>query len=257
MGNERPYVLGLFERFQPLKRWERDLQAPGRLPARDLRGIHQRLRSLRGDVDRLVASAETELFSRIDDLDGIILPDPCDWAERAWPWRTRLPQRGHGNFASPLTLGAGLSLFHDAAQAEVFLRQDPGRTGRTGAAFGLILEVYRFDGSFLSLVHDLPAAALSGVSLGHFFAVQLRMEQERPIPVYARLNIQHGPNCEQIVREIAMSGDQGLAEFDLAFTKIRERRVTKAWLDLILEGPAMNRIAIRDLVVLRAPRADV
>ena len=54
-----------------------------------------------------------------------------------------------------------------------------------------------------------------------------------------------------------MSGDQGLAEFDLAFTKIRERRVTKAWLDLILEGPAMNRIAIRDLVVLRAPRADV
>jgi hypothetical protein len=45
----------------------------------------------------------------------------------------------------------------------------------------------------------------------------------------------------------------GRAEFDLAYTKINERRIEKAWLDLILEGPEMTRIAIWDVVVMRAP----
>ena len=48
-----------------------------------------------------------------------------------------------------------------------------------------------------------------------------------------------------------------MAEFDLAYSKINERRIEKAWLDLIVEGPEMNRLSIWDMVLLRAPRADV
>jgi hypothetical protein len=78
------------------------------------------------------------------------------------------------------------------------------------------------------------------------------------VEVYARLNVQHGPNVEQMVRQFDFQGRQrGRAEFDLAYTKINERRIEKAWLDLILEGPEMTRIAIWDVVVMRAPRADV
>jgi hypothetical protein len=120
-----------------------------------------------------------------------------------------------------------------------------------------VLEVYSFDGSFVSFVHDLPAAALSGLTLNHFIAVDIRAEREQPVEVYARLNVQHGPNVEQMVRQVEFKGDGGRAEFDLAYTKINERRIEKAWLDLILEGPEMTRLALWDMVVMRAPRADV
>ena len=257
MGNERSSLLGLLGLSDPLKRWERDLQSPALLSARDLLGINRRLRGLREDVDRLKVSAETELLARVGNLDGVVLPDQCDWVERAGPWRARLPQRGYIDFPSPLSLGGGVTLFHDASRADLCLRQEPARSGQTGPAFGMVLEVYRFDGSFLSLVQDLPETALHGLTHGHFFRVKLVLEREQPIEVYARLNIQHGPNQEQIVRQFAFSDDQGVAEFDLAYTRINERRIEKAWLDLILEGPEMNRVAIRDMVILRAPRADV
>jgi hypothetical protein len=257
MRNDRSSLLGLFGMSHPLERWERDLQSPGALSAQELRAIHRSLGGMRADIDRLGASAETELLNRSGGFDGIERPDQCDWAERAGPWRMRLASRGYVDVASPLALGAGVTLFHDATHADLSLRQDPARGRRAGPSFGLILEVYRFDGSFLSLVQDLPEAALQGLSLGHFFQVQLTMEREQRLEVYARLNIQHGPNHEQIVRQFTFSGDQGLAEFDLAYTKINERRIEKAWLDLILEGPEMNRVAIWDMVMLRAPRADV
>ena len=125
------------------------------------------------------------------------------------------------------------------------------------ARFGLILEVYRFDGSFVSLVHDLPAEATSGLTLNHYIAVSLLAEREQPVEVYVRLNVQHGPNVEQIVRQVDFRDEVGLAEFDLAYTKINERRIERAWMDLIVEGPEMTRIAIWDFVVMRAPRAEV
>jgi hypothetical protein len=159
--------------------------------------------------------------------------------------------------ASPTELGAGVKLFHDASNPDMSLRQDPVPGHIEGARFGLVLEVYRFDGSFLSLVQDLPDAALAGLTRNHFVSVQLQLETEQPLEIYARLNVQHGPNTEQIVRQLDIADGRGLAEFDLAYSKINEKRLEKAWLDLILENPTMNRIALWDMVMLRAPRADL
>ena len=44
-------------------------------------------------------------------------------------------------------------------------------------------------------------------------------------------------------------------EFDLAYSKLNEKRVEKAWIDLIFEGPEMNQITLRDLTFSRRPRA--
>ena len=60
-----------------------------------------------------------------------------------------------------------------------------------------------------------------------------------------------------MVRQIEFRDEVGRAEFDLAYSNINEKRIEKAWLDLILEGPEMNRLAIWDMVLLRAPRADI
>jgi hypothetical protein len=80
---------------------------------------------------------------------------------------------------------------------------------------------------------------------------------EKPLEIFARLNIKHGPNIEQIVRELPMMGEEVMVEFDLAYTKINEKRVERLWLDLIFEGPEMNQITLRDVTFSRRPRAEL
>jgi hypothetical protein len=48
-----------------------------------------------------------------------------------------------------------------------------------------------------------------------------------------------------------------MVEFDLAYTKMNEKRVDAVWLDLIFEGPEMNQVTIRDLTFSRYPRAEL
>ncbi len=257
MSHDRIGLLGRFAPTQNVRRWTKAMQTPAALTTRDLSSMHGQMLSLRDQLDRMAGSAETELLARVGAADGTTLPDQCDWVERAAPWRQRLHPRGHVAFGSPLPIGGGVTVFHDATHADISLRQDPAPVGIPGPVFGLVLEVYRFDGSFLSLVQDLPEAAIRGLTLQHFFRVQLRISREQPLEVYARLNVQHGPNLEQIVRQFSIENDHAVAEFDLAYSGINEKRLEKAWLDLILEGPEMNRIALWDMVLMRAPRADI
>ena len=125
------------------------------------------------------------------------------------------------------------------------------------APFGLLMDVYRFDGSYLSLVLTPPCEAVSELNRNHYFSLRARIEREQPIEIYARLNIQHGPNTEQIVRQMDIRDDAGLAEFDLAYSNINEKRVEKAWIDVIFDNPAMNQIRLSDMTLTRAPRADL
>lgn len=84
------------------------------------------------------------------------------------------------------------------------------------------------------------------------------VDLEKPIEIFARLNVKHGPNLEQLVREIPLEGEGGAyVDFDLAYTKLNEKRVEKLWIDLIFEGPEMNQIVLRDLTLSRRPRAEM
>ena len=67
----------------------------------------------------------------------------------------------------------------------------------------------------------------------------------------------HGPNTEQMVRELPLEGGEIMVEFDLAYTKLNEKRVEAAWVDLIFEGPKMNQVILRDVTFSRRPRADL
>ena len=83
------------------------------------------------------------------------------------------------------------------------------------------------------------------------------VETERPIEIFARLNVRHGPNTEQIVRELPLGADEIMVEFDLAYSKLNEKRVDSAWVDLIFEGPEMNQVILRDVTFSRRPRAEL
>ena len=125
------------------------------------------------------------------------------------------------------------------------------------APFGLRMDVFRFDGSFLSLVVDLPHSGAEGLQKRHILQLDTIVELEKPIEIFVRLNIRHGPNTEQIVRELPDGAGDRRVEFDLAYTRLNEKRVEKMWIDLIFEDPEMNQIILRDLTLTRRPRAEL
>ncbi|MEZ5686950.1 MAG: DUF6478 family protein [Paracoccaceae bacterium] len=65
--------------------------------------------------------------------------------------------------------------------SEITLRQIRNSGAGHLAPFGLRTDVFRFDGSFLSLVLDLPDAAVTGLRLNHLIRLDMVVELEKPI----------------------------------------------------------------------------
>mgnify|MGYP006142543641 FL=1 len=51
---------------------------------------------------------------------------------------------------------------------------------------------------------------------------------EKPLEIFARLKIKHGPNTEQIVRELSLHEADIVVEFDLAYFNLKEKWVERA-----------------------------
>jgi hypothetical protein len=165
--------------------------------------------------------------------------------------------RGISSVASKSKLGDEITLFHDCERSELTLRQLRNQREQDLAPYGLRLDVFNFDGSFLSLVLDLPESAIDGLKRTHILRVNAIVNMEKPIEIFVRLNIKHGPNTEQIVREFSVQSDEINAEFDLAYANLNEKRVEKMWIDFIFENPQMNQVTLRDLTFSRRPRAQL
>lgn len=214
-------------------------------------------RSLRYQLNELLHIADSRLA--LPRLGSSAFPRPAgtDWAWRPQVWRGPLDPRGRAGVANRTKLGDEVTVFHDCSTSELTLRQIRNQREEDLAAFGMQMDVFRFDGSFLSLVLDFPSAAVTGLERRHLIRLSTIIEAERPIEVFGRLNIQHGPNTEQMVLELPVNQPESLVEYDLAYTDLNEKRVERAWLDLIFEGPEMNQVTVRDLTFARYPRADL
>lgn len=220
------------------------------------------LRQARRDIERarkIVVQADhlaEVAIAQNEALQPIGAPEHCDWSLRPSPWTKPISPHGRVGFQSPTPIDDAVTLYHDCAAPELGYRQI--RNARSqGPRYALSIEIYRFSGSFISIVQDLPANAASQLTLSHYFTVKIAVESEQELELFARLNLENGPNTEQIVREMALQNGMALAEFDLAYANVNEKRVEKIWLDLILEAPRMNRLVIWDMTVARALRADV
>ena len=67
-----------------------------------------------------------------------------------------------------------------------------------------------------------------------------------------------GHNGQTVIQVLYLlnSGERHV-EFDLAYSRLNEKRIDKAWLDLIFEGPQMNQVVLRDLTFSRRLRAEI
>ena len=184
-------------------------------------------------------------------------PGGTDWAWRPDAFRGALLRRGVAGVGNRAELDTGLTLFHDCDISELTFRQVRNRGASDLAPYGLRLDVFRFDGTFLSVALDLPGEAIAGLSRRHIVRLAITLHLERPAEVFARLNVKHGPNTEAMLREIPDPEGELTVEFDLAYTDLNEKRIEAAWLDLIFEGAEMNQIELRDLTLCRYPRAEI
>lgn len=240
-----------------LKRWARAARSAGATDLGVLRMQRQRARRLKAHLDKLIHVSESRLALPMIGSTAFPTPIDADWAWRPELWRGPLPVPGISSVENKSMLGREATLFHDCRNSELTLRQIRNLRESDLAPFGVRLDVFNFDGSFLSLVIDLPEESVHGLQRRHLLRVDTIVEMEKPLEIFARLNIKHGPNTEQIVRELPLGAEEVMVEFDLAYTKLNEKRVEKMWLDLIFEGPQMNQVTLRDVTFSRRPRAEL
>ncbi len=238
-----------------MRRWARAARNAAETKLGELRAQRASARLLRSHLDRLIHQADERLA--LPALGSTTFPRPhnADWSWRPELWRGPLPNPGMSSVQTKSMLGREATLFHDCALSELTLRQLRNLREEDLAPYGLRLDVFKFDGSFLSLVIDLPHEAVQGLRKTHLVGMNAIVEMEKPLEIFGRLNIRHGPNTEQIVRELPLNQQDVTVEFDLAYSKLNEKRVERAWVDLIFEGPQMNQITLRDLTFSRRPRA--
>jgi hypothetical protein len=247
---------GLFHRCI-LRQWGRVARDADNLDLRTLSLLRGRAREIRRRLDRLIHVAEGRLTLPAVGSNAIIKPLYTDWSYRPELWRGPLSPPGIVAAESKTEYGDEVKVFHDCRITELTLRQIRNTRERDLAPYGLRMDVFRFDGSFLSLVVELPVNAVKGLERRHLVRLTTVVEVEKPLEIFARLNIKHGPNVEQIVRELPMNSDEIVVEFDLAYSKLNEKRVERMWLDLIFEGAEMNQIILRDVALTRRPRAEM
>ncbi|PIE14150.1 MAG: hypothetical protein CSA70_03095 [Rhodobacterales bacterium] len=240
-----------------VRRWARAAREAGETDIGTLRAQRSRARQLRVHLDTLIHKAESRLALPMIGSTAFPKPFDADWAWRPELWRGPLPVPGMSSVENKSMLGNEVTLFHDCNRSELTLRQLRNRREADLAPFGLRLDVFNFDGSYLSLVVDLPEDSVRGLRRKHLVRLDTIVEMEKPLEIFARLNIKHGPNTETIVRELPLGSETVMVEFDLAYAKLNEKRLEKMWLDLIFEGPEMNQVTLRDLTFSRRPRAEL
>ncbi len=240
-----------------LARWRKAAQMAAEAPKAQLRRQRDRARALRVHLTHLIHTADMRLSD--PQIGSAQFPKPVgtDWSWRPDLWRWPLGTPGLASPQRKATIDDQVTLFHDCPQAEIAVRQNRNRHHNDLAPFSLSVEVFGFDGTFLSLSIALPMDVAQDLTLQHLIRLDTLIDSEQTTGVFARLNIRSGPNTEQVVRKLDLSHSSQSVDLDLAHLPLNEKRIERLWLDLIVEHPGMNSITLRDLTFCRRHRADL
>lgn len=225
-----------------------------------IRRLTEEALALRTSLNRFMMRGDRKSAVSRAALDSLQLPGGTDWRWRPGFMAGQISPRGIAAPAAGTRLGDRAAVWHDCTEQALILEQVANPRATDLSPYGLRLEVFAFSGSFLSLSIDLPTEALDGLTRNHILRLEASLVVERPLNVYARLNVGHGPNTDELLQQLR-SMDAGLQsqqviEFDLAYTEMNEKRLEKIWLDVIFETPSMNAVEIRELFLSRNLRAE-
>lgn len=250
-------LLGRLLHQRALTRWKNAARNASDAELATLRALRQQARQLRVPLQELGHVADHRLSLPRIGSTTFARPSGTDWSWRPQAWRGALGQRGIAPAENKMKLGHEVAVFHDCPTSAVSLRQMRNNRDHDLAPFGLSLEIYQFDGSFLSVVIDVPTSSCTNLQKRHLIRLAAVIEREHPIRIYARLNVKHGPNTEQVLLTLPDDQAETMVEFDLAYSQLNEKRAERMWIDLMFENPKMNRIDLRDFNLCRYPRAEL
>ena len=231
--------------------WTRVADAAPTMDRTALKAWQSRATTMRREINRVIHAISARQATAMAKRAMPAAPLGTDWSWRPDLWLGPVPSRWTEAREMRTSLSSDVELHHDCSLREIVVRQTRGEN------YGLSLDIYGFAGSFVSVTLILPDAVASGFKPRHLVRVETVIDCERPIKAYVRLSIKHGPNTEQLVHELADGARHQLVEFDLAYARFDDKRVERAWLDLIFDRPAMNAIRLSDMVVSRRPRAEL
>ena len=240
---------------QALKIWRRNCHKIPNLGLLDVIRLRSVALSARGLLDAFIRGSDERILRSEIKSSGFQKPADADWAWRPELWSSPIDRLGVASARSNAKLGKEARLFHDCKMADLTIKQFRNLRNIDLSPFGFVMEVFDFDGSYLSLAIAFPKEAATGMKTKHIVDLEAIIESERPVKILARLNIKHGPNIEQIIREFSHHGAVSSLGFDLGYLLLNESRICEVWLDLIFEAPQMNQIKIRDLTFYRRPRS--
>jgi len=214
-------------------RWTRQARKLGRV-AREL--------EMDGDV-RLATHAQRPTA----------LPDDAEILHRPSILSIRQNPTGHVSPLSGAELAADVSLHHDMVPPRIVTRQIQRDEGHHDFA----LEVWNVQGSFVSLALAFPSEQVAKIGRDDLIRLDYSIELDQRCDVFARLNLMHGPNTEQVVRQLDLRNAGDVLEFDVHYTAFDPTRAREIWIDLIFNTRPLNRAVIRDLVISRRPRLSL
>lgn len=247
-------------RDRAARNWASMAERVEEMPLGRIRRLSDEALGLRASLNRFLMRGEHQVSLSRASLDALQLPGGTDWRWRPGFMGGRVSPRGISAPQPGARLGKRATVWHDCEDPAIILEQITNPRATDLSPYGLRLEVFSFEGSFLSLAIDLPTEAMVGLTRNHVLRVETALMAERPVNIYARLNIGHGPNVEEVIEKLhgvdAGLQSQQVIEFDLAYTEMNEKRLEKIWLDLIFEQPQMCAVEIRELFLSRHLRAD-
>lgn len=257
MAEKKDSLIGRLMQRGGIARWANAARNAHAADLDVLRDQRQRARQIRAHVDELIHVADNRLALPRIGSNAFTRPGGTEWSWRPRLWRGPLSTKGVAAVPSKTSLGEEVTVFHDCKISELTLRQIRNTREADLAPYALRMDVFQFDGSFLSVVIDAPKDACENLERRHIIRLNAIIEFEKPLEIFARLNIKHGPNTEQLVLELPLGQQDCMVEFDLGYSELNEKRIERMWLDLIFEGPEMNQVTIRDMTFCRYPRAEL
>ena len=118
-----------------------------------------------------------------------------------------------------------MKLFHYAQYAQITSRQIKQTAYQDAPAFGLSLDVYEFNGGYISLEIRLPHCVTDTLSHRHLIRMHWLLTLRNPLRAFARVNIENGLNTANIIVPLPINTETEWAQFDLSTVKFAERRL--------------------------------
>ena len=249
-------LIGRFVGRSLRDRLDRAVAAADEIPLGDLRRLRTQYKPLLQRLIQLNHRAEGRLARPHIGSTAMNLPPSTDYSHRPDAWRGPISPAGRAPARNEASIGADATLYHDSRIDGISLRQVRNSSSDDLAAFGVVLDVLGYDGSFLSVVLRAPDGMIHDLHKRHVMRVSLRLDSERETDLYLRANLKHGPNTTQETVKMRRDGAEATGEFDLAYSDFIEGRVEHIWFDIFFEDPALNQFFLRDLTLSRHIRAN-